>query len=113
MAICANAQKGNLKFQSTTHDFGVMNKKKTPDILSYSFQFVNDGKSVVTIKKVVCSETYFKIDYPKSPIQPNEKGAITVNIDKSHLWKTFIKNIAILSDGEKPLIHLQVRGNFE
>lgn len=72
-----------------------MDEYKASDTLSYSFQFVNDGKSAVTIKKVVYADTYFKIDYAKSPIQPNKKCAITVNIEKSHLWDTFTKTIGI------------------
>lgn len=121
IAIFVNAQGGNLKFESTIHDFGIIGQN-APDLVEHSFPFVNQGNGAVTIKKVVFTGA-IQVDYPKSPIHPNEKGAITIKYDLStekHIASnsksyehSFTKTITLLSNSKQPLTRLNIKGKVK
>jgi len=71
------AQKpAEMKFDEATHDFGTFTEKDA--IQSYTFTFQNVGESPLIINQAIASCGCTEPDYPKTPIQPGEKGKIKV-----------------------------------
>ncbi len=72
--VSSYAQTGALKFQSTNFDFGLFDTSISGKNGNCSFQFKNIGTESVTIDKVVLTSGDIRVDYPKTPIMPNEEG---------------------------------------
>ena len=111
LTIGLYAQNGVLKFQSTNHDFGIIDTQIQGNLITCSFPFVNQGTDAITINEVIISYNYIQADYPSSPIQPNGEGVITVKYDLSseissmlhsgQPTKSFRKGITILSNSKQ------------
>jgi hypothetical protein len=77
-------QKANMpefQFENLTYDFG---KVIQGERLSYTFHFKNVGKSSLVISDVSASCGCTSSIPPKAPIQPGEKGEITITFDSTH-----------------------------
>ncbi len=67
-----------IKFENEVHDFGKVNEG---EILTYYFQFKNEGKSdlVISNARATCGCTVPQ--WPKEPIKPGDKGIIEVSFN--------------------------------
>ena len=77
-------QKANMpefQFENITYDFG---KVIQGERLSYTFHFKNVGKSSLVISDVSASCGCTSSIPPTAPIQPGEKGEITITFDSTH-----------------------------
>ena len=72
------SQNAPLKFDHSVKKFGKVDEGVKVEI---EYIFVNNGEKPLIINdtKVNCACTV--VDFPKSPIKPNEKGAINVSFD--------------------------------
>ena len=123
LTIGLYAQNGVLKFQSTNHDFGIIDTQIQGNLITCSFPFVNIGDDPVIINKVSASTSRIQVDYPNSPIQPNGEGVITVKYDLSseissmlqnnQLIKTFRKPIIVLSNAKQSRTSIRISGKVK
>lgn len=78
------------QFNEDVHDFG---KITQGEVVSFSFKFINAGKTdlLISSAKATCGCTV--ADYPKTPIKPGAEGSITVTFDSES--KIGIQNKAV------------------
>ncbi|MVN22729.1 DUF1573 domain-containing protein [Mucilaginibacter arboris] len=104
----ANAATGNgavLKFDKEIYDFG---KIKAGDKVSYSYSFVNAGKSPLIITDAVASCGCTIPSWPKKPINPGAKEAIKVIFNSEGKSGLIDKQITITANTvpAQTLVHL-------
>lgn len=100
--INANAQ-NNIKFQSTCYNFNTIDVAKTGKSVSCYFTFTNTGSSAVTINSVSVSSGYIQVDYPKTPILPNQQGRIAVKYNMELDINTMLQNNKLTYMFKKPI----------
>ena len=102
MLLCgmtsAIAQKpAEMKFEKASHDFGTFTENEA--IQSYTFTFQNVGESPLIINQAMASCGCTDPEYPKTPIQPGEKGQVKVTYNgvgksfghfRKFFWEFFI-----------------------
>jgi len=86
-----------------THDFG---KVKKGPVAEHSFEFINTGNQPLIIVDVKPSCSCTNVDWDKHPINPGQKGKITLGVKTSELTGVFNKGVyiqsnAIVPNGEK------------
>ncbi len=64
-----------MKFETDTHDFG---KIKTGDNVTYTYKFVNNGKSPLIISDAYATCGCTTPEIEKAPIQPGESSTVKV-----------------------------------
>lgn len=108
----SDTKKGNIQFETTIHDFGVIKEKN--GAVSCEFKFVNtgDGNIFVTDAKAQCGCT--RPSYPEAPIKPGKSGKIKVTYNPAGRPGTFAKTITLyLQNCKKSKISLKIRGKVE
>lgn len=92
VAIWTYAQKKGLVFQSQTYNWGVIDTEITGNSVTCTFPFVNKGDNACTIKRAILRSGQMSIDYPRTPIQPNEKGELTIRYDLSLMIESLLES---------------------
>lgn len=92
-----NANKPEIKFDETTHNFGVI---KEGEKASYSFKFKNTGKSDLLIVSANASCGCTVPEYPKGIIKPGEEGFVKVVFDSKGKVGVFEKTITLTCNTE-------------
>ena len=100
-----------IKFNKDIHDFGTIEKGSK---VVTEFEFVNNGKSVLTIEDVKTSCGCTTATPEKKEYQPGEKGIIPVTFDSSRFSHKITKTITVFSnDPENPKYYLKIMGVVE
>ena len=104
-------EKAEIKFEQTTHDFGMIKEKGGP--VSYEFTFTNTGNSNLLIydAKAECGCT--TPDYPKQPIVPGKQGKIKVTYNPLGRPGGFTKVVTVKTNGSPSKVHLKIRGTVK
>ena len=89
----------------TSHDFGTI---KLNDIVSYTFEFTNNGKKPVTIIKASPSCSCTVPDYTKEPVLPAQKGMVKATFN-AHKPGVIDKTITVTTDINKTVV-LKITG---
>lgn len=94
-----------IKFEKEIYDFG---KVKAGDKVSYSYSFVNTGKSPLIITDAVASCGCTIPKWPKKPINPGEKNAIEVIFDSTGKSGLIDKQITVTANTApaQTIVHL-------
>jgi hypothetical protein len=71
----ANAQRAEMTFKNKTHDFGKVKVGKKP---THKYKFTNTGDADLLIQNIGTTCGCTVASYPKTPIKPGKKGAISV-----------------------------------
>jgi hypothetical protein len=80
-ATTANAANAAvMKFEFDSHDFG---KIKQGDKVTYEFKFTNTGKSPLIISNATATCGCTTPEWPHTPLQPGEGGAIKVTFNST------------------------------
>jgi hypothetical protein len=100
------------KFESETHDFGVI--KRGPPA-EHKFEFTNVGNTPIVIMDVTPSCGCTNVDWSKNPVLPGQKGFISLNLktEEQHgVFKkeVYIKSNAYVPNGEKRYT-IYIKGN--
>ncbi len=96
--ITENLSSPGIVFIRDLHNFGTL---KAGEIVSFSFVFINNGKTPVKINKVDSDCGCIKINYDKGEIGHGQKSAIEVIFNTSGEWGNQLKTIrAETSAGE-------------
>lgn len=100
--------KASMKFETTTHDFGMIKEDGGP--VSCEFPFVNDGKGnlVVFEAKAECGCT--RPEYPKAPVAAGKSGKIKVTYNPLGRPGAFDKVVTIKCNGNPSKVRLKIRG---
>jgi hypothetical protein len=95
-----------MAFEALSHDYGsvVYDADGT-----YKFVFTNNAKKPLVITNVKSSCGCTVPSWPKEPIQPGEKGSITVKYN-TKIPGTFNKSVQVFSTAENSPVKLSIRG---
>lgn len=109
-AFAAMAQKPVIKFDKTTHDFGTM--KEADGRVTTVFEFTNEGATPLVVSQVRASCGCTTPNWTKTPIEPGQKGNITVTYNPTGRqggpWQ---KSITVTSNAETATMRLTIKGN--
>lgn len=103
-------QKGaNMVFSDTFHDFGKI--KENGGLVTYKFNFTNTGDQPIIITNVQASCGCTTPEWPKNPVAPGTKAAITVSFDPKGRPSTFTKQITVTSNSVNNPVVLTITGD--
>jgi hypothetical protein len=108
--LLAVAQSGEspLKFDRTEWDFGTIAEEG--GAVTHRFTFRNTGTVPVAIDRAVSSCGCTTPDYPRSPVQPEGEGTVTVSFDPTGYPGAFSKSVVVVSGGGKLRNTLIIKG---
>lgn len=97
-----------IDFKSTKHDYGTI--KEDDGMAYHNFEFKNNGKAPLIIKKVEASCGCTTPEWPKSPIAPGQTGSIKVGYNPAGRPNKFSKTITVHSNAAATTTVLQITG---
>ena len=101
----------DIKFESTTHDFGSFSEK-SPKV-TCTFKFTNTGDGPLVIHQAIASCGCTVPLYPKEPIKPGESGEIKVTYNGAGKFPgRFQKTITLRTNAKSEIIRLVVKGDM-
>lgn len=115
IGICASQaaekEKGSIKFESTSYDFGMINESGGP--VTHEFVFTNTGKGnlVIHSAKAECGCT--TPEYPEQPIAPGKSGKIKVTYNPLGRPGGFTKVVTVRTNGSPSKVTLKIRGTVK
>jgi hypothetical protein len=92
------------------YDFGVVSEGEK---VKHVYNFTNTGKSPLILSNVSASCGCTTPEYSKHPINPGEKGSVTVVFDSQNQVGIQQKIISILSNAEPSQTILQLKGEVK
>lgn len=106
----ANADsKGNIAFETTTHNFGDIKEKGGAATCEFQFQNTGEGNIFITDAKAQCGCT--RPSFPEAPIKPGKKGKIKVTYNPLGRPGSFTKTVTVyLQNCKKSKITLKIKG---
>lgn len=107
--FAAGNDKGSMKFEETTHDFG--NVKEDGGAVTCEFPFVNDGKANLVVISATAECGCTKPSFPKQPVAPGKSGKITVTYNPIGRPGAFSKVITVKTNGKPSKVRLKIRGS--
>lgn len=109
----ASAQgQAKIKFDKLTYDFGKFSES-TP-VQKCTFTFTNVGDAPLIINQAVASCGCTVPQYTKKPVQPGEKGTLSVTYNgKGRFPGHFKKSITVRTNGNPEMTRLYVEGTME
>lgn len=96
-----------IEFSKSDHDFGDIRKNVNA---TFKFIFTNTGNDVLVISDVKTSCGCTVPSWPKEPVLPGGKGAITIVYEADETG-AFSKNIKVISNATNSMIELRISGN--
>lgn len=108
----ANAQaKADIKFESTTHNFGMFSENSP--IVSCVFTFTNIGDAPLIIHQAVASCGCTVPEFTKEPVMPGRTGNIKVTYNGTGKYPGhFKKSITLRTNGKTEMIRLYIEGEM-
>ena len=100
-----------LKIDRNRHNFGKVQKSKTP-IIPIKFKIENLGTVPLVILKVDVACSCMSVNYPKAPIQPGENAELIVNINTKLQINSFNKVIFIKSNAQNDVELIRISGEI-
>ena len=108
VVMMAQAQ---IKFDSTTHNFGTFSESNSTQ--KCEFKFTNTGDQPLVINQAVASCGCTVPAYTKTPIKPGEKGVISVTYNGQGKFPGhFKKTITIRSNAQTEMVRLYIEGDM-
>lgn len=108
--MAAGGDKGEPRFDSTTHNFGTIKEGGGP--VTYEFEFFNVGRGnlLVVNAKAQCGCT--RPAYPEAPVKPGKKGKIKVTYNPKGRPGSFSKTVTVtFANSTKGKVVLKIKGN--
>lgn len=104
-------EKGEMKFETTRHNFGVFAQDTA--IVTYDFVFTNVGKAPLIIHQANASCGCTVPEYTLEPIMPGCKGKISVTYNgKGRRPGVFRKSITVHNNGKQSPMRLYIEGEM-
>ena len=109
LPLLAFAKGPEIKFERTTHDFGNVKEKGGRVTTTFTFTNTGDQPLVILSCKVACGCT--KPSFPDAPVQPGEKGQITITYNPDGRPGEFDKKITVKSNAKgQSTVTLKIKG---
>ena len=99
-----------VSFDNAVYEFGTVQEGEK---VEYTYSFTNTGKSPLIISNVSASCGCTTPEYSKQPINPGEKGSVTVVFDSQNQVGMQQKIITVLSNAEPSRTILQLKGEVK
>lgn len=96
-----------IRIENAVYEFGTV---KEGEKVEHTYSFTNTGKSPLILSNVSASCGCTTPEYSKHPINPGEKGSVTVVFDSQNQVGMQQKIITILSNAEPSRTILQLKG---
>lgn len=100
-----------LKIDRNRHNFGKVQKSKTP-IIPIKFKIENLGTVPLVILKVDVACSCMSVNYPKAPILPGGNAELIVNINTKLQINSFNKVIFIKSNAQNDVELIRISGEI-
>lgn len=107
-SIVATAQEPVITFNETTHDFGKINE--AAGRVTTVFEFTNEGMIPLVLTNVRASCGCTTPKWTREPIEPGQKGQITVTYNPSGRPGRFQKTVTVTSNATVPSTRLYIKG---
>ncbi len=113
VSCIASAQaQAKIKFDKLTHDFGTF--AESENVQSCTFTFTNNGDKPLVINQAVASCGCTVPKYTKTPVQPGEKGTISVTYNgRGRFPGHFKKTITVRTNGVPEMTRLYIEGTMK
>jgi hypothetical protein len=99
-----------ISLENAVYEFGTV---KEGEKVEHTYSFTNTGKSPLILSNVSASCGCTTPEYSKHPINPGEKGSVTVVFDSQNQVGMQQKIITILSNAEPSRTILQLKGEVK
>src|SRR5690606_30936687 len=96
-----------ISLENAVYEFGTV---KEGEKVKHTYTFTNTGKSPLILSNVSASCGCTTPEYSKHPINPGEKGSVTVVFDSQNQVGMQQKIITVLSNAEPSRTILQLKG---
>lgn len=107
----AQAKQAEIKFESTTHNFGRFTSDDA--VQKCVFTFTNTGNAPLIINQAIASCGCTVPSYTKEPVKPGEKGTIKVTYNGKGMFPShFKKSITIRSNAVTEMVRLYIEGEL-
>lgn len=106
--IVAMGQDPVITFNKTTHDFGKINE--LDGRVTTVFEFKNEGMAPLVLSNVRASCGCTTPKWTREPIEPGQKGEITVTYNPAGRPGRFQKTVTVTSNTSTPTIKLYIKG---
>ena len=107
----AQQNEAQIKFDTLQHNFGTFSESSP--VQECVFTFTNIGTAPLVINQAVASCGCTIPEYTKKPIQPGEKGTITITYNgKGKFPGHFKKTITVRTNAKTDMIRLYVEGDM-
>ncbi|MBS1771927.1 MAG: DUF1573 domain-containing protein [Bacteroidetes bacterium] len=98
-----------MDFADTSHDFG---KMQEGEIVTYDFDFKNNGKKPLLISNATGSCGCTVPDWPHDPIKPGAAGTIHVKFNSEGKQNHVEKSVTISTNSERGLHMLYIKADI-
>jgi len=107
-AVAMMAQDPVITFEKTEHDFGKINEGDGR--VSVVFEFKNEGMAPLILSNVRASCGCTTPTWTKEPVEPGQKGSITVTYNPNGRPGRFQKTVTITSNATEPTQRVYIKG---
>ncbi|MFA7379848.1 MAG: DUF1573 domain-containing protein [Bacteroidia bacterium] len=98
----------NIEFKNTEYNFG---KITAGEVVTYSFEFTNNGGSDLIISNATASCGCTVPDYPRHPIKAGESAKIDVKFDSNGKSGIQDKMVTLTTNCEPSIKELHIKGD--
>lgn len=108
MSLTAMAQAPVITFDKLTHNFGKINE--ADGRVTTVFEFTNEGMVPLVLSNVRASCGCTTPKWTREPIEPGQKGTITVTYNPNGRPGRFQKKVTVTSNATEPSVQLKIEG---
>lgn len=106
--VAMSAQKPVIEFSRKTYDFGSINEADGK--VTTVFEFTNTGTSPLVVNRVRASCGCTTPNWTKTPVEPGQKGTVSVTYNPAGRPGRFTKTITVSSNATETDTRLIIRG---
>lgn len=111
LPMIAYAQKAQISFEATSHNFGTIAEQGGR--VSHVFSFKNTGTLPLILTNVRAGCGCTTPEWSREPVAPGASGSIKVSFDPRNRPGMFTKSITVNSNASTPVVSLTIRGKVE
>ena len=111
LSMAQAQEKAEIKFETTSHDFGIFAENEA--VVTYVFKFTNVGDAPLVIHQAVASCGCTVPEYTAEPVLPGKGGEVKVTYNgKGRYPGHFKKTITLRTNATTEMMRLTIEGNM-
>ena len=111
LSMAQAQEKAEIKFETTSHDFGTFAENEA--VVTYVFKFTNVGDAPLVIHQAVASCGCTLPEYTAEPVLPGKGGEVKVTYNgKGRYPGHFKKTITLRTNATTEMMRLTIEGNM-